>query len=148
MVEASRLRVRAAAAVGLGAAPDATQAVQLGLGTPLLATEGVPRALLVAGRAALQHVVALHAGQQSAYLCTCSGVTERRDFDVRVRVFSQGRRGDASPKRRRKLRRYYAFAACAKSSAEDAFFRPAVTIFRMRSSELLFPSSDTQASSV
>ena len=47
-----------------------------------------------------------------------------------------------------KLRRYYAFAACARSSAEDAFLRPAVTIFRMRSSELLFPSSDTQASSV
>ena len=47
-----------------------------------------------------------------------------------------------------KLRRYYAFAACAKSSAEDAFFKPAVTIFRIRSRELLFPSNDTQASSV
>ena len=47
-----------------------------------------------------------------------------------------------------KLRRYYAFAACARSSADDAFLRPAVTIFRILSRELLFPSSDTQASSV
>ena len=47
-----------------------------------------------------------------------------------------------------KLRRYYAFAACARSSAEDAFLRPAVTIFLILSRELLLPSSDTQASSV